>query len=84
MISARMMSASKKLVDGKVDLWLGPSEGLHFMAYRAGINPAEIEPVKYVRRAEWYIAFNKQTPDSTIQAWQKALDAMKIPGKPVP
>ncbi len=70
----------KKLVDGKVDLWLGPSEGLQFIAYGAGINPAEIQPVKFVRRLDWYIAFNKETPDSTIQAWQKALDDLKKPG----
>jgi polar amino acid transport system substrate-binding protein len=72
----------KKLVEGKVDLWLGPSEGLHFIAYNVGINPAEIEPVSYVRRAEWYIAFNRQTADTTIQAWQKALDELKKADKP--
>jgi polar amino acid transport system substrate-binding protein len=70
----------KKLVDGKVDLWLGPAEGLEFIAYGAGINPAEIEAVKFVRRADWYIAFNKETPDSTIQAWQQALDDLKKGG----
>jgi polar amino acid transport system substrate-binding protein len=70
----------KKLVDGKVDLWLGPAEGLQFIAYGAGINPAEIEAVKFVRRADWYIAFNKETPDSTIQAWQQALDDLKKGG----
>ncbi|MDD5398813.1 MAG: transporter substrate-binding domain-containing protein [Dehalococcoidia bacterium] len=67
----------KKLMDGKVDLWLGPSQGLAFITYEAGVNPAEIEPVSYVRRTEWYIAFNRQTPDATIEAWQKALDDMK-------
>ena len=70
----------KKLVGGKVDLWLGPAEGLHFIAYGAGINPAEIQAVKFVRRGDWYIAFNKETPDSTIQAWQQALDDMKKEG----
>jgi polar amino acid transport system substrate-binding protein len=69
----------KKLMDGKVDLWLGPSEGLDFIAYRAGINPAEVLPVKYVRRSEWFIAFNRETPDPVIQSWQKALDDLKKP-----
>jgi polar amino acid transport system substrate-binding protein len=67
----------KKLVDGKVDLWLGPAQGLEFIAYGAGINPAEIVAVKFVRRADWYIAFNKETPDTIIQAWQQALDDLK-------
>lgn len=72
----------KKLAAGKVDLWLGPSEGLHFIAYKAGINPSEIEPVSYVRRVEWFVAFNRQTPDSIIVTWQKALDALKQSNQP--
>ena len=81
-VSDNDLQCIQKLVDGKVDLWLGPSEGLPFLAYKEGINPAEIEPVSYVRRVEWYIAFNKQAPDATIASWQKALDALKIPGQP--
>jgi polar amino acid transport system substrate-binding protein len=76
-VSQNAVECVKKLVTGKVDLWMGPSEGLHFIAYAAGVNPAEIVPVKLVRRADWYIAFSKSTPDSTIQAWQKALDDLK-------
>jgi len=76
-ISENMAECIRKLVNGQVDLWLGPAEGLHFIAYGAGVNPAEIEAVKYVRRAEWYIAFNKEVPDSTVRSWQKALDELK-------
>ncbi len=76
-VSENDVQCIKKLMDGKVDLWLGPSQGFAFLAYEAGINPAEIEPVSYVRRAEWYIAFNRLTADTTIEAWQKALDDMK-------
>ncbi|MCX5997174.1 MAG: transporter substrate-binding domain-containing protein [Chloroflexi bacterium] len=81
-VSDNDLQCIQKLMDGKVDLWLGPSEGLPFLAYKAGINPAEIEPVSYVRRVEWYIAFNKQAPDATVASWQKALDALKIPSQP--
>jgi polar amino acid transport system substrate-binding protein len=81
-VSENDLQCIKKLVDGKVDLWLGPSEGLHFLAYKAGINPAEIEPVSYVRRSEWYIAFNKQAPDATVTSWQKALDRLKVADTP--
>lgn len=76
-VSENDVQCIKKLMDGKVDLWLGPSQGFHFLAYEAGVNPAEIEPVSYVWRADWYIAFNRQTPDATIGAWQKAVDDMK-------
>jgi polar amino acid transport system substrate-binding protein len=76
-ISQNNAECVKKLVDGKVDLWLGPAEGLHFITYACGINPAEIEAVRFVHRVDWYIAFNKDTPDATIQAWQQALDSLK-------
>ncbi len=76
-VSENDVQCIKKLMDGKVDVWLGPAQGFSFLAYEAGVNPAEIEPVSYVRRAEWYIAFNRLTPDATIQAWQTALDDMK-------
>ena len=76
-VSENDVQCIKRLMDGKVDVWMGPAQGFAFLAYEAGVNPAEIEPVSYVRRAEWYIAFNRQTPDATIQAWQKALDDMK-------
>ncbi len=81
-VSENDVQCIKKLMDGKVDLWLGPSQGFPFLAYEAGVNPAEIEPLSYVRRAEWYLAFNRQTADTTIAAWQKALDEMKISDKP--
>jgi len=76
-ISQNNSECIKKLVDGKVDMWLGPAEGLHFITYAAGINPAEIEAVRFVHRVDWYIAFNKDTPDSTIQTWQQSLDSLK-------
>lgn len=67
----------KSLAGGKVDLWLGPASGLHFIAYRAGVNPAELQAVSYVKRSEYYLAFNKNIPDATVKAWQNALDEMK-------
>jgi len=81
-VSENDLQCIRKLMEGKVDLWLGPSQGFPFLAYQAGINPAEIEPVSYVRRSEWYIAFNRETPDTTIETWQKALDEMKKPDTP--
>ncbi len=56
-VSENDLQCIQKLVDGKVDLWLGPSEGLDFLAYKEGINPAEIEPVSYVRRVEVVYCF---------------------------
>ena len=81
-VSENNIQCIKKLMDGKVDLWVAPSQGFQFIAYQAGINPAEIEPVSFLRRADWHLAFNRQTADATIGAWQKALDEMKKSDKP--
>jgi len=67
----------RKLATGKVDLWLGPAQGLHFIAYEAGVNPAELQPVCYVYRSDYYLAFNRDTDDEVVKRWQTALDKMK-------
>ena len=76
-ISENDTQCIQKLVSGQVDAWLGPALGMPFVAYRAGVNPAEIISDKYAVRSDYYIAFNKAVPDSTVQAWQKALDDLK-------
>jgi polar amino acid transport system substrate-binding protein len=68
----------KNLVDGKVEMWLGPVKALPYIARTAGVDPAALKSLFSVRNINWYIAFNKKTPDDMITAWQKALDDMKI------
>ena len=70
--------ALQKLMDGKVQLWLGNKEGLTITAAQAGVNPDDLVMLPVVAiRADLYIAFSKDIPDSTVQAWQSALDALK-------
>ncbi len=70
--------ALKKLMDGTVQLWLGNKDGLAITAGQAGINPEDlVEMPTVVIRADLYIAFSKDVPDSTIKAWQGALDTLK-------
>jgi len=70
--------ALEKLVDGKVQLWLGNKEGLAITAAQAGVNPDDLVMLPtVVIRADLYIAFSKDIPDSTVQAWQSALDTLK-------
>ncbi len=76
-ISENDTQCIQKLVNGQVEAWLGPALGMPFVAYRAGVNPAEIIDAKYAVRNDFYIAFNKGVSDSTVQAWQKALDDLK-------
>jgi ABC-type amino acid transport substrate-binding protein len=70
--------ALKKLMDGTVQLWLGNEEGLVITAEQAGVNPDDLVMLPtVVIRADLYIAFSKDIPDSTVKAWQGALDALK-------
>jgi polar amino acid transport system substrate-binding protein len=73
------MECVKNLTAGNVDLWLGPSKGSFYITWRARINAADLQKVFFVRSSEYYLAFNKNTPDSVIKAWQTALDDMKKP-----
>jgi len=70
--------ALKKLMDGKVQLWLGNKDGLAITAAQAGVNPDDLVMMPtVVIRADLYIAFSKDVPDSTVKAWQGTLDALK-------
>jgi polar amino acid transport system substrate-binding protein len=70
--------ALKKLMDDKVQLWLGNKEGLDITADEAGVNPDDLVmlPVVVIQ-ADLYIAFSKDVPDNTIKAWRDALDVLK-------
>lgn len=71
----------KKLLKGKAELW--PS-GLFTGYYR--IKQLGVQDKVTVTKAPpflvlaLYIAFNKNTPDSVIKKWQKALDSIKKDG----
>ena len=70
--------ALKKLMDGTVQLWLGNKEGLAITAEQAGVNTDDLAMLRsVVIRADLYIAFSKDVPDSTVKAWQGALDTLK-------
>ncbi len=71
------VEALKKLMDGKVAVWLGGREGLVITTTRAGVNMDDLEMLLPVIRSELYIAFSKDTPDSLIKAWQDTLDSLK-------
>jgi len=70
--------ALKKLMDGTVQLWLGNKDGLAITAAQAGVNSDDLVMMPtVVIRADLYIAFSKDIPDSTVKAWQGALDTLK-------
>ena len=67
----------RKLLAGEVDMWLGPAKALYFIALQEKVNHTDVKPVMFVRNVEWYIAFNKATPDALITLCQSKLDEIK-------
>ena len=70
----------KKLILGRIDLWIsGDLEGV-YKAKKAGLDSDKITIVYEIKKKEYYIAFSKNAPDEEVQTWQAALDAMKQDG----
>jgi polar amino acid transport system substrate-binding protein len=76
-VNANDIECLNKLIDGKVDMWLGPAKGLIFMAAKAQLDANAVKPVMNVRNFDWYIAFNKNISDSVVKNWQSKLDEIK-------
>lgn len=68
-----------KLMAGRITLWIvGELQGIH-KARVQGLD-GELEKVFDVKDTQLYIAFSRNTPDTEIAKWQKALDDMKADG----
>lgn len=67
----------KKLNAGEADLWLGSREQVDLVAKEAGVDPEALAPVVFVAKNDLFLAFNKNTAYSIVDAWQKALDSLK-------
>ena len=82
-ISSSQKSDFLKLLKGRVDLVpMGCKSYCYFMKKYPELNPDDYErvgPTVFFTTA--YIAFNKNTPDSVIEKWQKALDELKAQGR---
>ena len=71
----------KKLLAGRVDLWLYSNLGVPSVARQIGIDPAEVELVLPFKDLNVYIAVSKGTPRAVVDKWQAALDDMKREGR---
>jgi polar amino acid transport system substrate-binding protein len=79
-ISKDIYECLKKLIDSKVDMWLGTSNCLYYVAIKAKVNQTEVKPIMFGHSEDDYIAFNKTVPDTLINLWQSNLDAIKQKG----
>ena len=74
------VSNLKKLLSGRVDLWLYSSLGVPSVAAQIGIDPGVIELVLPFKDYYAYIAISKPTPPAVALKWQSALDELKRDG----
>jgi polar amino acid transport system substrate-binding protein len=66
----------EKLRRDHIDLWYADTGSVTVMCKQAGVDIKELEPVFVVREGQMYIAFNINTDDSIVKAWQDAYNAL--------
>ncbi len=70
----------RKLMSGRVDLWIFDNVGVQQVALEAGIDPQEIKAVWTLQHQLSYIAISKPTSPAIVYQWQVTLDEMKADG----
>ena len=73
-------SILRKVLAGRNDLWLVDLQEYAATARRLGVDPGELKPLYTVRKVELYLAFSRDVPARTVEAWATALDDMKADG----
>ena len=66
----------RKLLAGRNDLWFASNATVAGNCKKLGIDVNEVELVLEVDNTFMAIAFNKDTPDATVNSWQAAYDGL--------
>lgn len=66
-----------KLMAGRFDAWIATEQSARAKAKILGIPDQQLETLYVISQDKLFIAFNVNTPASTIARWQKALDEIK-------
>ncbi len=66
----------KKLMAGRNDLWFSSNATLAGNCKKLNVDVNEFELVLEIENTFQHIAFNKDTPDSIINQWQKTYDGL--------
>ena len=74
------LSDIRKLMSGRVDLWVFDNVGVQQVAHEAGIEPQDIKAVLTLQQQLSYIAISKPTSPAIVRRWQVTLDEMKADG----
>lgn len=67
----------RKLQEERVDALAYGIEAIHKLLLEMGLDPYEYETVYILKKAELYFAFNKETPDATIDKLNLLLKKLK-------
>lgn len=71
---------ARKLVLGRIDLWVFKKPGLKTVCDLAGIEEDAVEEVLHLRETNVDIAFSLKTPDTVVAQWRKAFADMVADG----
>ncbi len=66
----------KKLMAGRIDLWISTTVQSGPTCRMAGNDPDSIEPALALTDQKMFLAFSLKTDDSIVARWQAALDNM--------
>ncbi|OZG72248.1 amino acid ABC transporter substrate-binding protein [Hahella sp. CCB-MM4] len=71
--------AARMLIFGRIDMWSYGQRTALWLLKQQGAQPQDFEPVwSFGSAGDLYFAFHRDTPDSTLQIFQKALDELKV------
>ncbi|MFH1981462.1 MAG: transporter substrate-binding domain-containing protein [Pseudomonadota bacterium] len=71
----------RHLLNGSIDLWASSDFNMPYLARQAYERPEAFKNVFTFKRVDNFIAFNPNTPDHVVTAWQKTLDDIKAEGQ---
>lgn len=71
-----MMNA-KKLLAGRIDAMVSSHLGIGDLMTAAGVPREQVREALPIARVQFWIAFSKGTPETTVAAWSRAFDAMR-------
>ena len=66
----------KKLMSGRVDLWLFDNLGMPDLARQSGVDPSQLELVLPFKSYQSYVAISRQTSEEVVERWQTAFRSM--------
>lgn len=66
----------RKLMAGRVDLWLFSNLGMPGLAGQMGIDPSELKLILPFRSVQSYVAISRQTPEQLVNRWESAFQSM--------